>query len=135
MKNKIYLITYYIIFISLILLSIIDFPMIISNQDNILLNDNYIIIILYTINIIITILFTVLLLIKRNINISKKDIYLNGIFILFTIIISLIAFLMNNYVIYPMIHIEYYFKIILIPCTLINIYSLFNFNSKKNIKK
>lgn len=121
MKNKIYLISYYIIFILFILIAIVTIPTITLYQTSL------IIIPIYILNIIITILFTILLLAKRKIIITNKEIYLNIFTIFFTIIITILALLMNKYVIHSMIHLEYYCELVVLPYIFTNIYSLLTF--------
>lgn len=130
MKNKIYLISYYLIFI-IFTLTLILLSYAMRNDSYVFFDPSLIVLCLYLINIFLILFFTLFLIMKRKLLIRKKDILLNFSFIIFIILIIICVLLMNKYVLYSMIHFEYYCELMMIPLTLINVYNLFNIDYKK----
>ena len=73
------------------------------------------------INLILVIIFSILLIKKK---INKTNILFPIIYLLFLILVIIIAFIYNNKLIIPYIHFNYYISFILFNYLLLNIYSL-----------
>lgn len=118
MKNKLYLILYYLIIAINILLLIFNSQLAIDSYLS------YFSWFLVLINIIAFILFNIFIIKQRKINVSKKDNILLISYLIFMIIISICCIVMDKYVIVSGIHYLYYYEITIIPLTLLNFYSL-----------
>lgn len=131
-NKKLYIFLYYLSLISSIFACIMSCTlpnnMINSNSSfEIYMNLSCISLWLIFINIIITIIFTIFL-IKKQLN--KVNILFPIIYILFTIIVSVICILFNDRLVIPFIHYTYYIQFILINYTLLNLYSLLSINKR-----
>ena len=126
MKNKIYLILYYLISVTIIFISI----------HNIYFSDMYeftnnpnISFIFIIISIILSITVTAKLIINKNIHITNKDIIFITIYLIFLIIIIISCLIFDKKLLIPHIEYHYYTTITLIP------YILLNTNTLKKKKK
>ena len=57
------------------------------------------------------------------------------VFLVFLIIMVILVFLMNEMVVFPYVHFNYYSKFVLINYLLLSIYTLLSFSKKKKSKK
>ena len=134
MKNKMYLILYYVSFLIMILF--LGFSIYKSNGLLTYFESNFSNIlssilsnVLGVINVLLVIIFTILILKKKNFNV-QKSIY--PIFYLcFLTIIIVMCFLFNNKVMKEYIHFNYYSVFVCIGYLFLNVYSLFLVNYKK----
>ena len=117
MKNKKYLILYYICF--LITLSFHLLTTHIFNISTLLL----------IINILITSIFTYLIIRKRKLNI--KNLLFPITYLIFFIIVVGLCFLINTKTLVPYLHFQYYQIFIIINFTLLNVYSILSIKEKK----
>lgn len=125
-SKKLYSIFYYI---SLLLSIFVCFiPKILPQNDRFYINLSGLSHIIIFVNVILVSIFT-LLLIKRNL--GKVNILFPIIYILFSIIVSIICVLFNNRLVIPYVHYSYYIQFILVNYTLLNIYSILSFKEKK----
>jgi len=128
MKNKLNIILYYIgVFISAIAFYL-------AFQSNITFYsiNSELFITLLIINAISVIVFTVLLFIKK---LNNLKIIIQIIYILFCIIMILISYGFSTKRILGALSMPYYATLILIGFTILNIYSLLSFETKKPIEK
>ena len=118
---KLYKILYYICFIVSILLCIFSNKYITYfDVDNITFVSD----LLIFINIVLIILFSVNLFRKK---LNKVTNLFPIIYLVFLIIISTLAIVMNNKLILPYIHYGYYLSFILFNYVLLNLYSILSF--------
>lgn len=123
-KSRIYIALYYTSLIAVILIQILtsSFITIFSDSSyppNLLLD---------IANIILIIIFSIRLIKNK---LKDVNIFFPILFLVFSIIVSLLAFIMNNKLVYPYIHFNYYITFILINYILLNIYSLLSFTKRK----
>ena len=135
MKNKIYLLLYYLCFIMTFIFigiaaSNISFALMAENEPityNIIESIyNYLsetkLIILAIFNFILFIIFTIKIIKKKKLNNIRLVMPIS--YIIFSIIILVICFMFNQKVIYPYIHFGYYLTFIYIAYLILNIYSI-----------
>ncbi len=124
-KNTLYKVLYYISFIVFLL---------IWTSSMIFLMDNGVVVssVLGIINVILTALVTICVFKKK---LDKVNILFPVVFLVFSIIMVILVFLMNEMVVYPYVHFNYYSKFVLINYLLLSIYTLLSFSKKKKNKK
>ncbi len=121
MKNKIYLLLYYISF----LLTLVIF-FITTKQYDLIYND--MVFIITNIGIIMTIIFTILYWKKKA---EFNSIFFPVSYLVFTVLIIIICLLFDNKVLVRHMHYNYYFIFILVDYILLNTYSLLCIKNKK----
>ena len=124
-KNTLYKVLYYISFIVFLL---------IWTSSMIFLMDNGVVVssVLGIINVILTALVTICVFKKK---LDKVNILFPVVFLVFSVIMVILVFLMNEMVVYPYVHFNYYSKFVLINYLLLSIYTLLSFSKKKKNKK
>ncbi len=128
-KNTIYKILYYICFI---------FSLIIWFATKNIINElgtdigAYTNTFLLIINIVLVIIFTLKLIRKR---LDKVNVLFPVIHLIFSILVIIIALIMNNKLLIPYMHFSYYIGFILFNYLLLNIYSILLLNKSKSIYK
>ena len=129
MKNKIYLILYYLISLTIIYITIhnIYFASMYEFVNNPGISFLFIII-----SIILFIIITIKLIIKKNIHITNKDIIFIISYIIFLILIIISCLIFDKKLLIPYIEYHYYTTISLIPYILININTLLSINKKNS---
>ncbi|MEE3343219.1 MAG: hypothetical protein VZS44_03925 [Bacilli bacterium] len=146
MKNKVFLILYYLVSLIIIPLYIIYSVYYIDMYNNgnnsigLLSIDCYpFTVLLIMLSLIVCIITTILIIKNKNINITNKDYVLIISYILFIIIIVTCCFIFDKRLIVPGIEYYYYLNILLIAYILLNIDIYLSINKKKknnrNIKK
>lgn len=124
-KNTLYKILYYISFI--VFLIIWTGSMIFIMNYGVIVNS-----ILGITNVILTVLVTIGMFKKK---LDKINILFPVVFLVFSIIMVILVFLMNEMVVFPYVHFNYYSKFVLINYLLLSIYTLLSFSKKKKSKK
>lgn len=129
MKNKIYLILYYLISITIIFITIysIYFSNMYEFVNNPGISFSFIII-----SIILFIIVTIKLIINKNIYITNKDIIFVITYFIFIILMIISCLIFDKKLLIPYIEYHYYITISLIPYVLININNLLSINKKNN---
>ncbi len=124
-KNTLYKVLYYISFVVFLL---------IWTSSMIFLMDNGVVVssVLGIINVILTVLVTICVFKKK---LDKVNILFPVVFLVFSIIMVILVFLMNEMVVFPYVHFNYYSKFVLINYLLLSIYTLLSFSKKKKSKK
>ncbi len=145
MKNKVFLILYYIVSLIIIPLYIIYSVYYIDMYNNgnnsiglLNIDCNPFTIFLIILSFILCIIITILIIRNKNINITNKDYALIISYIIFIIIIVTSCLIFDKKLIVPGIEYYYYLNLLLLPYILLNIdiYLSVNKNKKiKNIKK
>jgi hypothetical protein len=132
MKEKKYLVLYYISFVITLAFSIYSTYKtrnLYSIGDDANIVSNLLGNVLVFINFVLVIIFTILILKKKKIKVD--NIILPVCYILFSIIVVVLCLLFNDKVIIPYMHFEYYLFFINIGFLFVNSYSLFLINYKK----
>ena len=134
MKNKIFLILYYIIFfiITGIIISLISFNTL--NKYTYFGNNTMVIkplnISLFIISFI-AFLITNIFILRKKINIDIKHIIFEISFIIFMLIIVICCLIFDKKLVIEKIEYSYYLTILLIPYILLNIYPIFTLKKKE----
>ena len=128
MKNKIFLILYYLIFINIILIFTILNKIMYIFYEGYCFGINSL---LLVINIITFIIFKYILIKYKKINIENKSLILLSTYIIFEIILIISCLIFDTKLMIPQIEYSYYFSIALIPYTLLNIYCILNTTTQK----
>ena len=84
--------------------------------------------VLFILNFILFLVFN--FLVWKKMKIKKVNILFPILFLIFTLIVMIIASLYNSKVIMPFMHFNYYFSFVFVGYLLLNIYSILSFNKK-----
>ena len=84
------------------------------------------------INLVLIIIFSIKLLKHK---LEKVNILFPIIYLIFSIIVMIISFIMNNKLVIPYIHFNYYVSFILFNYFLLNVYSVLSLEKIKKVRK